>query len=253
MKLDNFFEKIFCINLDIRTDRWNYCKQEFLKYNLLSAVNRYSACVNPTSIIQGITSSHLNIIEYAKEQKLQNVFIFEDDVCFINYHYPLKSWLNPRRYTILNHRRYGKTFALNPEENKIIKKNKLTFFDPLEKISRALTQLQTVKWDMFFLGCQFNPKSQTTRIKNNLFQANLISRMHAYGVNHTAYDFILKNKPNSTIFDRHLKFVLSHKLKCIIIDPMVCIQGLDSDRKEIVKHTGWVDNALKTVYPNLNK
>jgi len=252
MKLDDFFEKIFCINLDIRTDRWDTCKQEFLKYNLLSAVNRYSACVDPTSIIQGITNSHVNIIEYAKEQKLQNVFIFEDDVRFINYHYALKTWPNPRRYakkpTI-----YGEIFTLDPKENKIIKKNKLASFDPLEKISCALTQLQTVKWDMFFLGCQFNPKTQTTRIKNNLFQANEISRMHAYGVNHTAYDFILKNKPIGTIFDRHLKFVLSHKLKCIIIDPMVCIQALDSDRKEAVKHKGWINNALKVVYPNLNK
>ena len=252
MKLDDFFEEIFCINLDIRTDRWNHCKQEFLKYNLLSAINRYSACVDSTSIIQGINTSHFNIIEYAKEQKLQNIFIFEDDVRFINYHYPLKTWLNPRRYTKKN-TIYGVISTLNLKENKIIKKNKLTFFDPLEKISHALTQLQTIRWDMFFLGCQFNPKTQTTCITNNLFQANEISRMHAYGVNHTAYDFILKNKPKSTIFDRHLKFVLSHKLKCIIIDPMVCIQGLDSDRKEIVKHTGWVNNALKTVYPNLNK
>ncbi|MFZ9376809.1 MAG: glycosyltransferase family 25 protein, partial [Candidatus Fonsibacter ubiquis] len=39
--LNDYFEKIYCINLDKRPDRWESAKKEFLKHNI--NVERYSA------------------------------------------------------------------------------------------------------------------------------------------------------------------------------------------------------------------
>ena len=42
MKITDFFDKTFCINLERRSDRWEECVVEFNKYNL-SNINRFIA------------------------------------------------------------------------------------------------------------------------------------------------------------------------------------------------------------------
>lgn len=86
--LNEYFEEIHCINLKRRTDRWEECKVEFEKHNL--KVNRYSAFdgkkLTPifglNSGQTGTVYSHLNILKEAKEKKLKNILILEDDVQF---------------------------------------------------------------------------------------------------------------------------------------------------------------------------
>lgn len=89
MLMNNFFDKIYCINLDRRTDRWEKCINEFKKHNL--NVERFSAKdgkeINlpyPHASELGGTISHLNVIKLAKELNLKNVLILEDDVEFIS-------------------------------------------------------------------------------------------------------------------------------------------------------------------------
>ena len=75
-------DKIYCINLDRRTDRWQNVIKEFDKIGLKGKVERVSA-VEATPGIKGCTLSHYNIIKQAKENKYKSILIFEDDVEFI--------------------------------------------------------------------------------------------------------------------------------------------------------------------------
>lgn len=89
MTLTNYFDKIYCINLDRRTDRWEECLKEFDKHGL--DVERFSAkdgkeidLPYPHASELGGTISHLNVIKKAKELNLENVLILEDDVEFVS-------------------------------------------------------------------------------------------------------------------------------------------------------------------------
>lgn len=78
----DFFDKIFCINLDDRTDRWELAQEEFKKVGILDKVERFSA-IRDTDGRIGIIKSNLAIVKYAKEHNLNNVLVFEDDIKFI--------------------------------------------------------------------------------------------------------------------------------------------------------------------------
>ena len=78
-----FFSKIYCINLDSRTDRWEHAKEEFSKINILDKVERFSAIKHDDGRI-GVIKSNLEILKIAKANNYDNVLIFEDDVLFIN-------------------------------------------------------------------------------------------------------------------------------------------------------------------------
>jgi len=77
------FDKIYCINLDSRPDRWEECLDEFKKIGIADQVERFPAAVlEPGNA--GCTKSHYEIIKLCKENKFKNVLIFEDDVTFTN-------------------------------------------------------------------------------------------------------------------------------------------------------------------------
>jgi hypothetical protein len=89
MKINDFFEKIYCINIDRRTDRWESCLKEFEKYSL--DVERFSATDGnidnynlgyPYDNELAGAISHLNVIKKAKELNLKNILVLEDDVVF---------------------------------------------------------------------------------------------------------------------------------------------------------------------------
>ncbi len=78
----DFFEEIFCINLDHRTDRWKNAQKEFEKVGILDRVKRFSAIKENDGRI-GLIKSNLEIFKIVKSKNLNNVLIFEDDVKFI--------------------------------------------------------------------------------------------------------------------------------------------------------------------------
>ena len=81
--MKKYFDKIYCINLDSRSDRWNQCIEEFKKVGIEDIVERFSA----EQLIPGIagcTKSHYEIIKQCKKNNFKNVLILEDDVTFIN-------------------------------------------------------------------------------------------------------------------------------------------------------------------------
>jgi len=86
----DFFDKIYCINLDYRKDRWAQAQEEFNKINILNRVERISGVVTnrfedpKRNACFGNHLSHSIAIHNAKQAGANNVLIFEDDVLFIN-------------------------------------------------------------------------------------------------------------------------------------------------------------------------
>jgi hypothetical protein len=82
MSAFDYFDEIYCINLDRRTGRWEMAQKEFEKLGILNKVKRFSAIDNMGGK-RGCFESHMKIIHMAKEKNLKNVFIFEDDVAVL--------------------------------------------------------------------------------------------------------------------------------------------------------------------------
>jgi GR25 family glycosyltransferase involved in LPS biosynthesis len=84
----NFFDKIFCINLQKRVDRWQESEKVFLELAINDIVTRYNAIdysdeesISPRDRGRcGCAQSFLNVVKTAKEQNCNNVLIFEDDI-----------------------------------------------------------------------------------------------------------------------------------------------------------------------------
>jgi len=79
--INDFFDGIYCINLDERIDRWTQAQVEFGKLGV-TGVKRFSAVKHERGAI-GCRESHLGIIQESKKLGLKNVLIFEDDVLVI--------------------------------------------------------------------------------------------------------------------------------------------------------------------------
>jgi GR25 family glycosyltransferase involved in LPS biosynthesis len=92
MNLKKYFDKIYCINLDRREDRWEESVKEFEKWGLLGQIERYSA-IDGTTLKNnyninngelGLVETHLQLIVDAKNKKYKNILLIEDDIEFTN-------------------------------------------------------------------------------------------------------------------------------------------------------------------------
>ncbi len=170
--MNNFFDKIFVINLDERTDRWEHAQAEFKKFNITN-YERFPAIrltelpdPNLTSKFMtqsdryikgafGCRLSHIGIIQIAKDRGYKNVLILEDD------------------------------FSINAERYK--------YFET------AIQELNDFKinWDMFYLG--ITPVYQNLNlIGTHLYKVRgNCTGGHAYAVNSHFYDTILEKHKTS--------------------------------------------------------
>ncbi len=76
--INDFFDKVYCINLDERVDRWGDVQQEFKKLNIDNVI-RFSAVKNNDGAL-GCRDSHLGVIKDAKEKGYDKILVFEDDI-----------------------------------------------------------------------------------------------------------------------------------------------------------------------------
>lgn len=82
MNAFDYFERIFCINLDSRTDRWNSVQEEFKKLGIFDKIVRYQAIKDEDGRL-GIIKSNLELLKTARNNNLNNFLVFEDDVKFV--------------------------------------------------------------------------------------------------------------------------------------------------------------------------
>jgi len=94
MGLNEYFEKIYCINLSHRVDRWEDCVKQFNKYNIsverFEAINGNEVTPNGVKVLDGgpdllpgevgVIRSNYEVINDAKENGYKKIIIFEDDV-----------------------------------------------------------------------------------------------------------------------------------------------------------------------------
>jgi len=156
----NFFDKIFCINLQKRTDRWQECLNIFQQLNIDTIINRFNAVdftdnQNITSENKGrcgCTQSHIDIILKAKEQNYKNVLIFEDDI---------------------------QTHKSANTINNILKES-------IKELPKD--------WEMFYLSA--NPLNHVPNsvisYSENLCTVRYAFTTHAIAINHTLYDTIIQ-------------------------------------------------------------
>lgn len=92
--LSKYFDKVYCVNLNRRPDRWEKVTEEFKKLGF-DEVERYEGIdgkefdwstvkYNPTLLVGelGLIETHINLIKEAVEKKYKSVLIMEDDVYF---------------------------------------------------------------------------------------------------------------------------------------------------------------------------
>lgn len=162
----DFFDKIFYINLDSRTDRRELMEEQFKKFNIKA--ERFPA-VNLTKEdnqdlvergckfydderpdyaprIKSCTLSHLTILFRSKIMGYKNVLIFEDDAVI--------------------------------EDN------------VFEELSKCVDDLGKVDWGIFYLGC--NP-FEYYKETENIGKVNRATTCHSVALNSTFYDEILNN------------------------------------------------------------
>ena len=76
-----FWDKIYCINLDRRPDRWQECLIEFDRLKLTNFINRFSG-IDMAHGGMGCYASHIAVMEEAIKNNYEHVLILEDDVKF---------------------------------------------------------------------------------------------------------------------------------------------------------------------------
>lgn len=91
MKITEFFNKTFCVNLERRSDRWDECLSEFDKYGITN-VDRFIA-VDGTTLPQkksgfvtpsrlALVLTNVKILEEAIQENYDSILILEDDIEF---------------------------------------------------------------------------------------------------------------------------------------------------------------------------
>jgi len=77
-----FFDKIYCISLDKRTDRREQARKQFADVGLLERVEFIIVEKHPVNQEKGIFQSHMNCLSKGLNANAHHILIFEDDVFF---------------------------------------------------------------------------------------------------------------------------------------------------------------------------
>lgn len=208
--LGGYFERIYCINLDARPDRWRYVSQHLRKYGLGRKLRRFPGVdvrsdphLKPHErLLQknfsllgmcGCMLSHRSIIAEAKADGLKSVLVFEDDI-------------------------------------KVLPEN-------VGNLPKTLTALAARDWDVFYLGATYlwelRPQGPfLVNLPNGAYAT------HAIAYNHSVFDRILKLLPGDpqkfvescgfeiNALDKWLQSELFDHSKFFASNPIMVVQGL---------------------------
>jgi len=85
----NSFDKIYCINLPSRKDRWQNCLFQFEKYNISNNLEKFDGIIYNNQLFNkkqnaclGCWFSHYTILKHAKAMNYDKILILEDDFVF---------------------------------------------------------------------------------------------------------------------------------------------------------------------------
>lgn len=159
----DYFDKIFCINLDSRPDRWEQVQKEFDKLGILGRVERISATTKEQipyhpgggkatkangrvyDLVNAFATSlsHHSCLIRSMESNASNYLVFEDDVYFENY-----------------------------DE---------------EYLKQSLVELPT-DWEVFMMGYNDWNRTKCEDFSSNLYKVDAFGLAHAYSVNNVFFE-----------------------------------------------------------------
>lgn len=80
-----FFDKIYCISLENRSDRREQARQQFDELGILERVEFVVVAKHPTNREQGIFQSHMECLNRGIAAGGHHILVFEDDIFFQRY------------------------------------------------------------------------------------------------------------------------------------------------------------------------
>ena len=78
----DFFDRIYCISLDVRLDRREQAKKQFAGVGLLERVEFVLVAKHPENQEHGIFESHMLCLKKGLEAGAHHILVFEDDILF---------------------------------------------------------------------------------------------------------------------------------------------------------------------------
>lgn len=225
MKIENFISEGFYVNLNRKTARHEQCQEQLKKYGLNKLVKRFEAIEafdhekkcdfeSPDwyKCAECNLKSQINIIKYAKEKKLKNILILEDDFYFF--------------------------------EN--------TLFNPITVIEKALDSIQTLDWDILYLGGNLLDKD-INMVTPNLIKVGYMLCAHAYILNNCAYDKIINSQSITPIIDNLLNIVCPKRYSvypCAVVQNGKDISDIGGNK--VANPSIFINSYLKHI-KNLNE
>ena len=176
MSAFNYFDSIFCVNLDRRTDRWAEAREE-LRLCGIERCERMSAVDTPHDHVGGCLASHTALWRrIATGACGQRVLILEDDFHHITRAELLRVGFTPASDVM-------KIFDSCPGVS------------APERFAAMLPQVPT-HWDLFYLGGSYEDKPHS-RVAPHVIRNRGMHTTHAYGI---SYGFASKM---IALFDTH--------------------------------------------------
>ena len=188
LDLNSYFDKIYCVNLDRREDRWIETQQEFDTWNISNQIERFPA-VDGNTIVNnfninngelGLIMTHQNILREAIAQKYHCILIIEDDIQFTSDILKLESY-----------------FKMLPSD-----------------------------WDMLWFGANHNIHcgNRLKLLNDKIIKCYNAFATHCIAFNHTIYSTVLnlintKNKPVDVYYSE-----LQQTHNCYAFNPSIAIQ-----------------------------
>lgn len=167
----DYFDIIFCVNLDSRPERWAESLEEFEKVGIADKVRRLSGHEYKIDHWMrgrmGCFSSFRECVKIANSEGAENVLVFEDDVKFVN--------------------------------------------DTNEVLSKSIEDLKKWEWDMFHLGTNPQGEGsleydKSTPRSNNLLRLKSGLCLHAAAYNKKFFKEVLATIPEGA---RILEWLIS--------------------------------------------
>lgn len=155
--LNDYFDEIFCVNLEKRVDRWENCKREFKRIG-----------INPQRYV-AIDGKNLN------EQVFPNIKVFET---------PGQLGCLLSQYNVI------KIARMCGYSSVLILEDDVEFCDNFnEHLEEKMKDIPN-DWDMIFFGA--NHQSMPIKVTDNVFKITRAYSAHCYAIKDKLYDTLLE-------------------------------------------------------------
>jgi len=200
----DFFEKIYCINLDSRPDRWEKMQKEFNRWGIKEKVERVSGyLVEGMTFVErgekGCSLSHVHCLRDGYEKGYNNILVFEDDVFFSD--------------------------------------------NTNEQLTKSISELPR-DWGLFQLGfCPSTDKAKFSKHSQNLIRLDFeCFCAHAVGYSKNVINHLM-NTPEYFIRERAYDVLLAKyihpKFRCFSTNPPIVNQNIKRESNISLKRTNY--------------